>query len=115
MEVICLDFSKAFDVVPSNTLIEKWMQYRLGKQIVMWIKSWLNSQVKQAVNSSTKSGWVLVSNGIPHGSAVGQIVFNFFINDTKEGTKDTPSQSTENMVQVGVNDSSDLVGLKIPP
>lgn len=30
MEVIYLDFSKAFDAVSCNTFIEKWIQYNVG-------------------------------------------------------------------------------------
>lgn len=63
------------------------------------------------MNSGTKPGQGLVTNGVPHGSAVGQIVFNFFINDISDGIKCALSQSAENMVLGGVHDASDLVGL----
>lgn len=68
-------------------------------------------QVKQVVNSDTKSGQDFVSNGVPHGSAVGQIVPNFFINDINDGLKRALSLSADSVVLGGVDDTSDLVRL----
>lgn len=63
------------------------------------------------MNSGTKSGQDLVRNGVPHGSVVGQIVLNFFINNINDGIKCALSQSAENMVLGGVDDTLDLVRL----
>lgn len=63
------------------------------------------------MNSGTKSGQDLVRNGVPHGSVVGQIVLNFFINDINDGIECALSQSAENMVLGGVDDTLDLVRL----
>lgn len=65
------------------------------------------------MNSGTKSGQDLVRNGVPHGSVVGQIVLNFFINDINDGIKCALSQSAENMVLGGVDDTG--CHLKRPP
>ena len=44
-DVVYLSFSKAFDAVSHNILIDKLTKYRLGKWTVRWIENWLNSQV----------------------------------------------------------------------
>ena len=44
VHVFYLDFSKAFDTVSHNILIDKFMEYGLHKWTVKWIENWLNCQ-----------------------------------------------------------------------
>ncbi|KAJ7423671.1 RNA-directed DNA polymerase from mobile element jockey-like protein [Willisornis vidua] len=41
VDVVCLDFSKAFDTVSHNTLLEKLVAHGLDKPTLCWIRSWL--------------------------------------------------------------------------
>jgi len=38
----CPSFSKAFDNISQNTLIDKLTKYALAKWTVRWIEKWLN-------------------------------------------------------------------------
>jgi len=44
VDVIYLDFSKAFDTVPHSTLLEKLAAHGLHGCTLFWIKNWLNGQ-----------------------------------------------------------------------
>jgi len=42
VDVVCLDFSKAFDTVPHSILMEKLAAHGLDGCTLCWIKNWLN-------------------------------------------------------------------------
>jgi len=42
VDIVYLDFSKAFDTVPHSTLLEKLAAHGLDGCTLCWIKNWLN-------------------------------------------------------------------------
>ena len=53
MDVVYLDFSKAFDTVSHNILIGKLRKCGLDDWPVRWIENWLNGRAQRVVISST--------------------------------------------------------------
>ena len=61
VDVIYLDFSKAFDTVYHNILLGKLRKYGLDKWSVKRIEKWLNGRTQRVVISGAESSWRLVS------------------------------------------------------
>ena len=66
-DVIYLDFSKAFDAVPHNSLLSRLERYGFKEWAVQWRKSWLQDQVQRVVVVGSLSGWGSVMSGVPQG------------------------------------------------
>ena len=83
MDMIILDFRKAFDKVPHQRLISKLQFYGIQGSTLISIKSWHTSRTRSVIIDGECSKSVNVTSGVPQGTVFDPLMFLLFINDTQ--------------------------------
>ena len=85
VDVIYLDFQKAFDKVPHMRLLARHEEIGITGKLLDWIREWLKGKKQRAVINGKASQWIEVDSGVPWSSILRPLLFIIFINGIDEG------------------------------
>ena len=75
VDVVYLDFQKAFDKVPHQRWLLKLKGHGIGNNVINWIEKWLTHRNQRLIVDGEISNWKSVLSGVPQGSVLCPILF----------------------------------------
>lgn len=83
VDAIYTDFSKAFDLIDQNLLINKLSEAGVDAFVCRWVSSYICGRSSRLSVLGYKSDSFQLTTGVPQGSHLGPLLFDIFINSVK--------------------------------
>ena len=84
---VFVDLQKAFDTVDHKILLAKLNHYGIRGVSNDWFKSYLSNRNQYVSIYGYESGLAAINYRVPHGSALGPLLFLLYINDLDQAIK----------------------------
>ena len=81
IDLLLLDFSKAFDTVAHNKLLNKLTYYGIWNCTHKWLSAWLTGRTQRVMVEGALFKEADVISGKPQGTVLGPLMFLIYIND----------------------------------
>ena len=81
IDVILLEYSKSFDVVPHHRLLMKLHMYGITGRTHRWIVDFLGNRTQEVVVNGSKSERGMVKSDVHQGTVLGPLLFLIYVND----------------------------------
>ena len=85
VDVVYLDFAKAFDKVDHGVLLAKLARFGINSTLLRWIGDFLKNRKQVVEVEGEQSETSEVLSGVPQGSVLGPILFVIYISDIDDG------------------------------
>ena len=110
IDVVYLDFSKAFDKVDFHVLLKKLKRFGIDGKLGKWLYSFLVDRTQTVVVNGVKSFKILVKSGVPQGSVLGPLLFLSLMTDIDAKVKfsSVSSFADDTRVCKGVSSITDV-------
>ena len=83
MDVVYLDFQKAFNEVPHQRLFLKLKAHSIGNahscNRYHWIEKWLTDRRQRVIVDGEISNWKFIFSGVPQGYVLGHFTRTYFL------------------------------------
>ena len=79
--ILFVDFTKAFDTVSHNILLQKLNDLGIRGDIWLWLKNYLTERRQFVRINGSDSDTHIIAHGVPQGSVLGPTLFSLFTND----------------------------------
>ena len=81
VDLVYLDFQKAFDKVPHERMMVKVNAHGIQGDAARWIRNWLAGRRQRVCINQSYSNWAPAIPGVPQGSVLGPLLFLIYIID----------------------------------
>ena len=88
MDIVYLDFAKAFDKVNHKIVIQKLIKHKISGKIGRWIKEFLLNRKQIVIANGNKSKATDVLSVVPQGTVLAAVLFVIMVFDIDREAQD---------------------------
>ncbi len=81
VRLLMLDFSKAFDRLPHNSILNALSSLQAPKELICWLRSFFYDRRQCVKVNNTYSEWYTANSGVPQGGVLSPLLFALAVNE----------------------------------